>query len=112
MCGCISFRFNSYFIFLHRVIWGILVLTAIGIFLANMINRLEYYFSYQKTINVEVEYLDEIEFPAVTICNENQYKSVHFCFIAFALIGPVVGVTDDIARTCTFNCTNVVYFSL
>ena len=49
-------------------------MAAFGGFLANMINRLEYYFTYPKNVNVEVDYPASIEFPAVTICNENQYR--------------------------------------
>jgi len=30
--------------------------------------------SYPKNVNVEVTYTDELEFPAVTVCNENQFR--------------------------------------
>ena len=31
---------------------------------------------WQKNVNFEVNYVDEMEFPAVTLCNKNQFKWV------------------------------------
>ncbi len=41
-----------------------------------MTERVGEYLEFKKTVNVEINYVTNIEFPAVTICNENQFRSV------------------------------------
>jgi len=35
--------------------------------------------SHPKNVNVEVTYTNELEFPAVTVCNENKFRWVKRC---------------------------------
>ena len=32
------------------------------------------YFQYRNTVNVEIKAVDNVVFPAVTICNHNRYR--------------------------------------
>ena len=40
-----------------------------------MVIRLTRYYGYPKAVNVEVNFVDKIPFPKVTICNSNFFKS-------------------------------------
>ena len=35
-------------------------------------DRIRWYWSYPKNVNIRVEHKDELRFPTVTICNENR----------------------------------------
>ena len=39
-----------------------------------MAQRLQRYFEYPKSVLVEVDYQQELPFPAVTICNQNLFR--------------------------------------
>ena len=51
-----------------------MILAALAVFMYYLSDRLILYFEYQKTVNVEVNYVDSMEFPAISICNENVFK--------------------------------------
>ena len=60
---------------ISRSLWAVAVLTAVVLFAVQVISRFDDYFSYPSTVNVDVVYVDEIEFPAVTLCNQNSFRS-------------------------------------
>ena len=31
-------------------------------------------FAYKSSVNVEIAYVDKLVFPAVTVCNQNQFR--------------------------------------
>lgn len=64
---CLIFMFFS-------VIWMILVAGGICGLLYYMIDRIAVYLRYDVNVNVIVNYVDVMEFPAVTICNQNVLK--------------------------------------
>lgn len=50
------------------------ILAAVSFLIYYAQNRIGFYLQYQKNVNVEVNYLSRVKFPAVTFCNQNQYK--------------------------------------
>lgn len=53
------------------------VLAAFGLLSYLGYEKLTYLKSNPKTVNLDVTYTDSLDFPAVTICNTNQYKWVY-----------------------------------
>ena len=66
-----------------RLIWAVLVLGATGFFIWFMTDRLLFLLDNPKAVDVEVIYTDTVDFPAVTICNQNlfRYKKSITCAI-------------------------------
>ena len=58
----------------YRLIWTALLLTAGGLFTYLVVTKVQYLYSYPKTVNLEVNYNDSLVFPAVTICNTNEFR--------------------------------------
>ena len=52
----------------------IVVLTAVGLFLYQVIDRSQHYFAYKTNVNVEVVYNTSVAFPSVTLCNQNNFR--------------------------------------
>ena len=53
-----------------------MMLAALTIFLYYLSDRLIQYFKYEKVISVEESYVDQMEYPAITLCNQNTFKYV------------------------------------
>ena len=53
-----------------------MILAALIIFLYYLSDRLIQYFKYEKVISVEESYVDQMEYPAITLCNQNIFKYV------------------------------------
>ena len=65
----------SLWILLYRLLWFCAVGTAWGVFIYVMVTRVEKLNSNLKAVNVEiVQVEDEMEFPTVTICNQNYFR--------------------------------------
>lgn len=60
-----------------RIFWIAMLLTALGIFIFYLSDRLIEYFKYKRTISVEERYVSQMEFPVITLCNQNIFRSVH-----------------------------------
>ena len=58
----------------RRVAWVICVLAAIVLFVAQIASRSVDFFKYSTTVDVEVIYTDSVKFPAVTFCNQNNFR--------------------------------------
>ena len=62
-------------VFFHfSALWCGVVLLAIGLFVGQVAYRIAAYFQYKSNVDVKVKYVDEMDFPAVTICNQNNYR--------------------------------------
>ena len=61
---------------LCRLLWLISISAAFSLLLALMIERLLLYYSYPRRVNVQLTYMKEMEFPTVTICNQNLFRYV------------------------------------
>ena len=61
---------------LNRFLWLGVVATAIFLFVAQVGTRVAVFFEYNTIVAVKVKYVKEIEFPSVTICNQNNYRLV------------------------------------
>lgn len=59
-----------------RFLWILMILAALIIFLYYLSDRLIQYFKYEKVISVEESYVDQMEYPAITLCNQNTFKYV------------------------------------
>ena len=44
------------------------------LFVGQVGTRIDVYFQYKSNVAVKVTYADEIDFPSVTICNQNNYR--------------------------------------
>ncbi|ELU17336.1 hypothetical protein CAPTEDRAFT_187477 [Capitella teleta] len=56
------------------IIWMVIVLSALGGLVYYVADRVNVYLRYDTNINVIVNYIDDMDFPAVTICNQNAFK--------------------------------------
>ena len=59
---------------LRKLIWLLIFLTATGYFLYQTRNAFKNYFAFHHITKVDIEYVPEVEFPAVTVCNFNKYR--------------------------------------
>ena len=58
----------------RRIAWVICVLAAIALFVTQIALRSVDFFKYSTTVDVEVIYTDSVKFPAVTFCNQNNFR--------------------------------------
>ena len=58
----------------RRVAWVICVFAAIVLFIAQIASRSVDFLKYSTTVDVEVMYTDSVKFPAVTFCNQNNFR--------------------------------------
>lgn len=71
----------SGFFWRYRLAWILIFLVATAIFVYLVIDSLKLLLSHPKNVDVSVEFNDKIEFPAVTICNLNKYRSDIFILL-------------------------------
>ena len=67
-----------YFVFciITRFLWLGVVTAAIVIFIGQVGNRVAVFFQYKTNVAVKVKYLKAIDYPSVTICNQNNFRFV------------------------------------
>ena len=65
----------------NRIFWTLVVCTGIALFFYQVGNRLEYYWQDPISVNIEVNYNQTLQFPALTICNQNLFRYVLFFFL-------------------------------
>jgi len=56
----------------RRSIWLMLLLAGAAFTTFQIQDRIRWYWSYPKNMNIRVEHKEELRFPTVTICNENR----------------------------------------
>ena len=61
----------------NRILWVIAVAWSLTFFFLQVGQRIQVYFDYKTTVSVTVKYVNNIDFPSVTICNQNSYRWVH-----------------------------------
>ena len=54
--------------------WVVCVSAAIILFTVQVATRAKVYFDYNTNVDVSVIYTKTMEFPAVTICNQNNFR--------------------------------------
>ena len=52
------------------------VLAAMILFVYQVVHRTFVYFDYNTTVSVNIRYVEEVPFPAVTLCNINTFRLV------------------------------------
>ncbi|XP_017534042.3 acid-sensing ion channel 5 [Manis javanica] len=60
---------------IRKVIWLVVVLGSVSVVIWQIHCRLANYFTWPTTTAVEVQYVEKIEFPAVTFCNLNRFQT-------------------------------------
>ena len=63
-----------------RLFWTFAVLVATGFLVFVIVTNIIRLRSHEKTVNVEVTFESELDFPVITICNQNQYKLAEHSF--------------------------------
>ncbi len=51
-----------------------IVAVSVSLFVAQVGQRVAVYFQYKTNVDVQVKYVDVIDFPAVTVCNQNNFR--------------------------------------
>ena len=54
--------------------WLLVVTAAIALFVIQVGMRFSVYFEYKSNIDVKINSVETLPFPAVTLCNENNYR--------------------------------------
>ncbi|XP_007535122.2 acid-sensing ion channel 5 [Erinaceus europaeus] len=60
---------------IHRVIWLVVVLGSVSLVVWQIYSRFVNYFTWPTTTSIDVQYVENIEFPAVTFCNLNRFQA-------------------------------------
>ena len=71
------FKESLCFLWYFRLAWVIIVVTAVILFTYQVAERTTDYFGYNTTVSVNIRYVAEVPFPAVTLCNINTFKLVY-----------------------------------
>ncbi|KAH9489566.1 hypothetical protein Btru_043314 [Bulinus truncatus] len=59
---------------IRRLIWTVMILACMVALALQVRQQVLYFLSNPKTINVEKKFVDSLDFPTVTICNENSFR--------------------------------------
>ena len=62
--------------FIIRILWFFVVIIGVTLFGYQVTDRIIVYYQRNTNVDVEVKYVSSVEFPSVTICNQNQFRSV------------------------------------
>ena len=65
---------------LYRLVWAIILCVAISLFSYMLIKNINRLSSYPTNVDIKVEYVTPLDFPAVTICNENKYRLINYIY--------------------------------
>jgi hypothetical protein len=57
-----------------RITWVVIFVTSSALFSYMIASKIELLASKDKIIDVNVDYLAQLPFPAVTVCNKNRYR--------------------------------------
>ncbi|NXE50789.1 ASIC5 protein, partial [Casuarius casuarius] len=89
----------------RRALWLLVVMGSLAIVIWQICNRFIYYFSWPTTTSVYVQYVENVEFPAVTFCNLNRFQAhaVTNLQIIFFLWSIVSGVLQEISMKDNFS---------
>ncbi len=51
-----------------------LLMSAGGIFIYYLVDRVQEYLLFKKNVSVEENYVKTMDFPAITVCNQNPFR--------------------------------------
>ena len=71
-----------------RIAWILTVLCVISVFTYALTTRLIHLYSYPTDIDLAIGYWERVPFPAVTICNQNQYRLVFYGYSLLFCVQP------------------------
>ncbi|XP_038069816.1 acid-sensing ion channel 3-like isoform X2 [Patiria miniata] len=80
----IKFIVSSNFSLFRRLVWTVALLGGMTAASYQIIDRAVFFAGNPKSVDVEIEYTEPMTFPAVTVCNTNQFRS------SFGGRGPLV----------------------
>ncbi|XP_077984582.1 acid-sensing ion channel 2-like [Glandiceps talaboti] len=69
-----KYAVNSKYGCFRRVIWSMIVLGMISVFSVQTVRAFLRYTSYEISTVINMNYVTDMDFPAITICNYNQYR--------------------------------------
>ena len=65
---------NMTFLSFGRLVWILALVASITAACYQIIDRAIFFASNPKSVDVEIKFADQLTFPAVTICNCNNYR--------------------------------------
>uniref|UniRef100_A0A6I9M077 Bile acid-sensitive ion channel n=1 Tax=Peromyscus maniculatus bairdii TaxID=230844 RepID=A0A6I9M077_PERMB len=77
----------------RKVLWLSVVLGSVSLLVWQVYSRLVNYFTWPTTTSIEVQYVEKIEFPAVTFCNLNRFQTE-----AVSKFGIIVFLWDVVSK--------------
>jgi hypothetical protein len=69
-------------LFNFRITWVFVVLAVVAVFAYALTDRILNYYTYPTNIDLNVGFWERVPFPAVTICNQNNYRYVAMDLLA------------------------------
>ncbi|CAH1241435.1 ASIC2 [Branchiostoma lanceolatum] len=79
---------------IRRTAWVLMLLLSLGLMSFECMESLIYYFEFHHVTKVELQYTNNMTFPAVTICNMNKYRRSALSMRDLATVGPYIGIVD------------------
>ncbi|XP_078662536.1 acid-sensing ion channel 2-like isoform X1 [Branchiostoma floridae x Branchiostoma belcheri] len=79
---------------IRRTAWVLMLLLSLGLMSFECMESLIYYFEFHHVTKVELQYTNNMTFPAVTICNMNKYRRSALGMRDLATVGPYIGIVD------------------
>jgi len=67
-------RPSWYVLVVVRVVWLLILLVSCSLFSYLIVSKITYLLSHPKNVDVSVDFKDILQFPTVTICNQNPYR--------------------------------------
>ena len=68
-----SYCFNMVY-FILRILWFFIVVIGVTLFVYQVTDRIIVYYQRNTNVDVAVKYVSSVEFPSVTVCNQNQFR--------------------------------------
>lgn len=56
--------------------WLLFVLACLIAVILQIVDRVQYFYSWPLNVNVKINYNQTLDFPAVTICNQNAFRYI------------------------------------
>ncbi|XP_041377194.1 uncharacterized protein LOC121389619 [Gigantopelta aegis] len=99
----------------RRLFWLVLVLACVGLMSYQIVDRIVYYYRWPVNVNMQVNYNKTLEFPTVTICNENVFRATAAAWSGdYQLISHMFGDVTSFSSSdlSQYNASHVTYESL
>ncbi|XP_033632069.1 acid-sensing ion channel 3-like [Asterias rubens] len=69
---------NNKYNYMRRLGWSAVVLTVSGVLISQIVTLILHFYTYPMTSTISINYVETMTFPAVTLCNFNQFKKSKF----------------------------------